>query len=218
MKLVFGVDHVGIGVRDMKVMKSFYGDVLGFTRVLGEMPEADHEPMHAVVRRAPAVHSGILLAQDSGGTGLALFHMVDPAPRPIRHDFRYGDVGVSKMTIGVEDVDRLFEGKGGSLNFCSAPKSASLPGWDPYRFVYSRDPEGNLIEFVTTPDHAHDHSGIGRSLGIGVTDLERSASFYQERLSFDRVVVETHEAFSGLVDEVSGGFVPARRTRHLIGQ
>ena len=42
-------------------------------------------------------------------------------------------------------------------------------------------------------------------LGVGVTDLERSRSFYERHLEFDCVVLENHYAFSGLVDEVSGG-------------
>jgi catechol 2,3-dioxygenase-like lactoylglutathione lyase family enzyme len=37
-----------------------------------------------------------------------------------------------------------------------------------------------------------------------VTDLERSVAFYQKYVDFDTVVVEPHEAFSGLVSEVSG--------------
>ncbi len=42
MNCLRGVDHAGIGVRNMERMKSYYRDVLGFTDVLGEMPEEDH--------------------------------------------------------------------------------------------------------------------------------------------------------------------------------
>jgi hypothetical protein len=39
-------------------------------------------------------------------------------------------------------------------------------------------------------------------LGVGVTDLERSLEFYRST-AFDVTVIEPHEGFSGLVDEVS---------------
>jgi catechol 2,3-dioxygenase-like lactoylglutathione lyase family enzyme len=35
--------------------------------------------------------------------------------------------------------------------------------------------------------------------------LERSKAFYRKHLEFDHVVIDDHEAFSGLVDEISGG-------------
>jgi catechol 2,3-dioxygenase-like lactoylglutathione lyase family enzyme len=206
MNKVFGVDHVGIGVRSMATMKLFYQNVLGFSRIFGEMPEADHPPMHALIRKSPAVHSGILFNQDTGGISVALFHMTNPVPRPIRDDFRYGDIGVAKITIDVADLDRLCQEQRTRLNFCSTPKLAVLPGWGNYRFVYCRDPEGNFIEFASGPDTpVESRFGVARSIGISVTDLERSVSFYQKHLGFDRVAIESHEAFSGLVDEVSGG-------------
>jgi catechol 2,3-dioxygenase-like lactoylglutathione lyase family enzyme len=202
---VLGVDHVGIGVRSMEGMKSFYRNVLGFTHVLGEMPEADHAAMHQLLRSATAVHSAALLGHEAGGISVALFHSTDPVPRPIRKDFRYGDIGVAKITMAVSDLDALYRDLGDRVGFCSTPKTATIPGWGDYRFAYGRDPEGNLIEFFSGPDE-HTENGFGglRSIGIAVTDLERSMTFYQASLGFDIVVVASHTAFSGLVDEVSG--------------
>jgi catechol 2,3-dioxygenase-like lactoylglutathione lyase family enzyme len=206
MSRVSGVDHAGVGVRNREVMKSFYADVMGFVRVLGEMPERDHEAIHALLRTSPAVHSAIHLSHPAGGISVALFRGTTPVPRPIRKDFRYGDIGVTKMTMSVADVDQVYRDLRKSVSFCSEPKSVMIPGWKQHRFVYGKDPEGNLIEFISGP-LAPAENGFGgvRWLGIGVTDLERSKRFYQRHLEFDRVVVESHQAFSGLLDEVSGG-------------
>ncbi len=46
--------------------------------------------------------------------------------------------------------------------------------------------------------------GGARSVGIAVTDLERSVSFYRSQVGFDVAVMGIHESFSGLVDEVAG--------------
>ena len=49
----FGVDHIGIGVRNMETMRAFYQDVLAFTKVIGQLPEQDHPPLHQLARTSP---------------------------------------------------------------------------------------------------------------------------------------------------------------------
>ena len=51
----------------MESMKSFYRDVLGFTKVFGEMPEADHAAMHQLLRTTTAVHSATMLGHEAAG-------------------------------------------------------------------------------------------------------------------------------------------------------
>ncbi len=205
MSRVTGVDHAGIGVKNWNVMKSFYMETMGFNRILGEMPEDDHEAIHALLRTSPTIHSAVQLCHQAGGISVALFCMTTPASRPIRKDFRYGDIGLNKMTMSVSDVDQACRDLAKSVNFCSEPKSVTIPGFGEHRFVYGKDPEGNLIEFLSGP-LAPARSGFGgvRWLGISVTDLERSKAFYRKYLEFDRIVVDNHQAFTGLVEEVSG--------------
>jgi catechol 2,3-dioxygenase-like lactoylglutathione lyase family enzyme len=107
--------------------------------------------------------------------------------------------------VAVSDVDRLYEDSSTGIQFCSDPKSVVIPGWGDCRFVYCKDPEGNLIEFMSGAKLPVDERFGGvRWVGISVTDLERSIAFYQKHGGFDTLVAERHEGFSGLVDEVSG--------------
>ncbi len=200
------VHHVAIGVRSLKTMKAFYQNILGFNRVFFEFEPSEHEIMHEVLRMSRVVFSGIMFNQEEEGVLVELIQMTDPVPRAIRKDFRYGDIGVSKITIAVSDLDRLYGELAGKIDFCSQPKLAKVPGWRDYSFVYLRDPEGNLIEFVSEANgQFRNRYGGVRSVGVSVTDLERSISFYQKHLGLDRVVIDSHESFYGLVDEVSGG-------------
>ena len=206
MHKVTGIDHVGIGVQNIRTMMSFYQDVPKFTDILAEMPESDHKSIQTLIRMSPAVFSGILINRKAGGFAVALYQMIDPAPRYIRRDFKYGDIGVAKITIAVTDVEKLYEGLKNIVNFCCMPKQTNVPGWGEYYFVYCRDPEGNLIEFISGGDMlSTGRTDSTRWIGVSVTDLHRSREFYRKHMGFTSLVIDEHESFSGLVDEISGG-------------
>jgi catechol 2,3-dioxygenase-like lactoylglutathione lyase family enzyme len=193
-----------MGVKNLETMKSFYRDALGFTEAFAEFDESEQEIMREVARASRVVFRGAIFGQKAGGILLEFIEMSAPVPRPIRKDFRYGDIGVAKMMVAVADVNALFRDSGGEVDFCSAPKQAVIPGWGDYSFVYCRDPEGNLLELFSAGDRGpKDRFGGVLGIGVAVTDLDRSVSFYQEHLGFG-VVTRPHEALSGLVDEVSG--------------
>jgi catechol 2,3-dioxygenase-like lactoylglutathione lyase family enzyme len=201
---VSGVHHVAIGVKDLERMKSFYRNVVGFSDIFAEFAESEQPVMREVTRSSRAVFAGVILAQKGGGVLLELIHMSEPLPRPVRADFRYGDIGVAKVTVAVTDVNRTYEALKDGAVFCTPPKSAVVPGWGDYVFFYCRDPEGNLVELVSAGVGAEGISGVCRSVGLSVSNLERSLAFYRDRLGFTTVFIDIHEGFSGLVDEVSG--------------
>jgi len=206
MSTVSGIHHVAIGVRNLGIMKSFYRDVLRFAEVFAEFGETEQELMCEVVRAPHVVFGGVILKQKAGGILVELIQMTTPVPRAIRKDFRYGDIGVAKITVAVPDARASYEELKKKVDFCSRPKLAAITGWGDYSFVYCRDPEGNLVELVSmTNAEVKDGFGGARWIGISVTNLERSISFYQKNLGFHAVIMNSHESFSGLVDEVSGG-------------
>lgn len=200
-----GVHHVGMGVKNYDRMKAFYGEILKCTDVYGgeEFPDVC-QAMPEMFRQTPHKFKGIIFRQEAGGVYVEFIKMSYPIPRPIRKEKRYGDIGVNKMSIVVDSVKRFYEKYKGKIKLVSEPKSVTLPKWGEYHFVYGRDPEGNLLEFMSWPeiDTKNTFGGV-RCLGIGCTNLEESIEFYQN-LSFDKVLIEPHEEFSGMVDEVSG--------------
>ena len=201
-----GVHHVAIGVRNLAAMRSFYQDVLGFKRVFAEFPHAEHLEMTEVVRDAHPVFAPVLIYQEAGGIIVELVRMTQPQPRPIRRDFHYGDIGINKVTIAVRDLEKLHRELAGRVAFCSAIKSIRIAGWGEYQFIYGRDPEGNLIELASSPNLPVEgcFGGVGW-VGISVSDLDRSISFYQKYAGLDSFFIRPHEGFSGLVGEISGG-------------
>ncbi|MBW1999147.1 MAG: VOC family protein [Deltaproteobacteria bacterium] len=200
-----GVHHVGMGVRDYERMTSFYGETLAFKKVFAEFPEEEQE-MNEVFRMPHVKFKGIMFQQKAGGVVLELIRMTNPVPKPIRRETRYGDIGVAKITISVSDVETFYSEMRERINFCAVPKSTTVPGGADYHFLYAKDPEGNFIEFVSSPK-TEMQNGFGGTLwiGVSVSDLDRSMSFYQQYLGFDSVVLSPHDSFSGLVDEISHG-------------
>jgi catechol 2,3-dioxygenase-like lactoylglutathione lyase family enzyme len=213
----YGVHHIAVGVKNLEKMKSFYREVLEFKDVFVDFPEAEYPALHEVVRASHPVYAAILFNQVAGGIIVELVQMTDPVARPIRKESRLGDIGLAKITIAVSDVERLYEELKGAASFCSRPKSAAIPGWGEYRFVYCRDPEGNLVEFISGERiPAQNRFGGVRWIGVSVTELERSSAFYQKYLGFDTIFINPHESFSGLIDEVSG-YKPSRIRSCVLG-
>ena len=91
----------------------------------------------------------MVVGGEAGGPTVALFHATTPAPRPIRRNPRYGDIGVAKLTFAVSDLDSFCRDKGSLVDLFFAPKTVALANSGEYHFAYGRDPEGNLLEFVS---------------------------------------------------------------------
>ena len=204
MSRVFGVHHVAIGVKDLDAMLAFYRDLMGFTEVFAEFGESEQEIMHEVTRSSRVVFYGATIRQKAGGIVLEFIRMVEPAPRPIRRDFRYGDIGVAKISIATPDVPSVWASLKDRVRFCSEPKTATLPGRrrPPVRLLPrpGGEPGGDRLGRCRGGRH------VRRSMrsGLAVTDLERSVPFYRDFLGFDGQEADIRESFSGLVDEVSG--------------
>jgi len=201
---VTGVQHVGIGVRNIEASRAFYRDVLQCTQTWVDFG-VTHNAMPDFFRASSHVFNAWMYGQEKDAIIVECVQRLEPSPRPIRKQIRYGDIGVNKITVEVADAGAFRAAWGERIRFVSEPKAAKIPGWGDCAFVYGTDPDGNLIEFMSSSKIAVDGDlGRIRSLGIGVTDLERSMEFYQRYLDFDQVVMGPHESFSGLVGEISG--------------
>lgn len=200
---ITGVQHVGIGVRNAEASLTFYRDVLACTQPWATF-EFVHNPMADFFRSSPHVIRGWMYAQNRESIIVECIERLVPKARPIRQETRYGDIGVNKITVEVADAGKFREDYAGRIKFLSGINSLNIGFYGDYRFIYGADPDGNLIEFFSSSKNEIS-SPVGRicALGIGVTDLDRSISFYRKYLDFDRVIIPPHESFSGGVSDVS---------------
>ena len=202
--VVTGVQHVGIGVRDIDASRAFYRDVLAC-----RLPMADfgvtHNAMADFFRASNHVFNGWMYMQEKDAVVIECIQRLTPTPRPIHKQIRYGDIGVNKITVEVPGVDTFVSAYKDKMRFLSPAKTIEIKGWGDYAFVYGSDPDGNLIEFVSsTKIPVEEPVGKIRSVGISVTDLDRSIEFYRKYIDFDTMIIEPHDNFSGHMAEVSG--------------
>ncbi len=152
-----GVHHVGVGVSDMKKMRDFYSDVLGFTRVVhefrGTLPELDEVTgggeMEMVILERPGPARGSIPNLDPGR--VTLVHTLDYKGKPIFADRRWGDIGMMEMAFDVDRLEATVEElvSGGARPYMPVTRIDMGTG-SVGRVAYVLDPEGNCIELVET--------------------------------------------------------------------
>lgn len=198
-----GVHHVGFGVRNIAANRKFYQETLEFTDFVEEVEESFNS-MADTFRNSQHSFRGFLVCQEAGGITIEVIAKQYPTPRSIHKKPLLGDIGVNKMTIAVQDVNKFYKEYQDRITFCGKPRSVSLPKLGDYEFVFGRDPEGNIIEFAAQAGAKAENGMFGGvlSLGLSVTDIERSKAWYMEYCDFD-VIVDEHDKFSGMADEIS---------------
>ncbi|WP_344015301.1 VOC family protein [Pseudonocardia xinjiangensis] len=135
---VFVFDHVGLSVTDLDVERLFYARALGMTEVEEsfEMPEAQ---VRSTILRA---ESGLKIELVERG-GSAAQEFADPFDAA-------GTQGYFHWALYVADLDAAFRDLlAAGAQAVSGPANGVRPGM---RFAYVKDPEGNLLELIQSPN------------------------------------------------------------------
>lgn len=199
-----GVDHVGVGVADAGQAIEFYGQHVGFDRVLfdhtGELPG-----LETVAGRTPTARVAMLESSSATPIGPGRVKLVqvldgDGPPGPPTGQ-AWGEVGVCEICLhvrGVQEVhDRLVAAGCTSL---MEPTSADVPPESiTLDIAYVADPWGTKLELIEWTGLWRSLPGNARAEGVnhvafGVTDMARSRAYY-ERLGFDSLLFESVDFF-----------------------
>ncbi|MFO0688698.1 MAG: VOC family protein [Myxococcota bacterium] len=212
--------QIAWAVLDLPRACRFYTDVLGFRRAGGR------------VLWGPGLSVLQELGDDAAATlwwavggqrfvQLEFFHHSLPAGRPRRADARASDLGWSRVTIGVPDLDAVLEraARAGHRPIGPVVRDAGIAR------AALRDPDGVVVELigdggeVPAPAAAGGAAGAGvaigatgatavarpavRAVALGVADLEGAARFWIELCGLapqapDVLHDASHEALFGL--------------------
>lgn len=145
---------VGIVVSDIEKSVAFYKDVLGFTELdgfdvpagfAGDTGLSDQQPFHVHV---------LVLGEADDATKIKLMQFKDAPGKKTETAFIHSSLGISYLTIFVEDVAAAVAR---AKHFATSPLAkgpVALPAGFPADVYLAcvKDPDGNIIELVG-PSH-----------------------------------------------------------------
>ncbi|MBM3676410.1 MAG: hypothetical protein FJW96_00795, partial [Actinobacteria bacterium] len=204
VSLFAGVDHVGVGVSDVDEAIRFYGDHVGFDRVLFDWT-GELRAVEPYAGRVPLARVAML--ESSGATPIGagrvkLVQVLDgDGPPPVPEGQAWGEIGVCEICLHVRDVrgvhDTLVAAGGASL---MAPMRADVPpAGVTLDIAYVADPWGTKLEMIEWTGLWRSLPGPARAEGVnhvafGVAEMARSRAFY-EALGFTELLFESFEFF-----------------------
>ncbi|MBN9608389.1 MAG: hypothetical protein BGO26_19855 [Actinobacteria bacterium 69-20] len=200
---LMGLDHIGIGVRDMEASIRFYAD-LGFTDIafdyVGELPgltEVTGRPR----TEARVVYLRAATPSVLGRASVKLVHLLDRPNPPLPEGQAWGEPGICEVCVhinGYEEFHRSLVADG-HVNLMD-PNEADL---EPYQthcgLAYIEDPDGAKIELIEWSTLAHGWpyppgpQGVNH-VAFGVTDIDRTREFYRT-LGFTGQLFESNGYF-----------------------
>jgi len=146
---VTAVAHTGLTVSDIDRTIAFYRDVLGF--VVTDKLEC-HGPIYGEVTGVPGAGMVIAYVRAPGHT-LELLQYTSPEERH-RVEARPCDPGALHLAFRVKDIDTVLE----TIRIAGMePVARRVPTFPPghrsagLRAIYTRDPDGIVVEFVEDP-------------------------------------------------------------------
>jgi len=193
-----GIQQIGIGVADAKAVFNWYRTHLGFDILVFE----DESPATLMTRYTAGTIQNryALLAMNLiGGGGLEIWQFKDRVPLKAEHDIKWGDLGINAMKIRSVAIKETYA-KLKALQL-SLLTEISKEGQSAHHFFF-KDPWDNLVEIVEDSySYCKTKSNSGGVVGaaIGVSDMEKSISFYQEVLGYDVI----HSDCSGIFDDIA---------------
>ncbi|CAN5216840.1 hypothetical protein BH09BAC5_BH09BAC5_19650 [soil metagenome] len=207
--VISGIQQIGIGIPDVHAAFKWYRQNFGMDVPVFEEAAEANLMLPYTGGKGHSRHA-ILALNMKGGGGFEIWQYTSRVPVPVGFEIQLGDIGHFVTRMKSADVN-------GSYAFLKS-KGADLigeihnsPDGNPTFFV--RDPWGNIFQIVP----GNDWFGNGKQLTggpagalLGVTDIEKSKSFYGDILGYDTVVYDKTGKFDDLKN-LPGGDVEVRR-------
>jgi catechol 2,3-dioxygenase-like lactoylglutathione lyase family enzyme len=181
--VINGIQQIGIGVANAKVVFNWYKKVLGFNILLFE-DESTAELMLRYTRGNTVDRYAILALNMRGGGGLEIWQPTSRGPEGPKKSIQLGDPGINAMKIRTSSLDST---RSTLLNSDHPKIGPTLSLSSGEKCFYFTDPWGNLVQIVEEPYKFTETpvpSGGVYGAVIGVRSLETSISFYEEVLGY----------------------------------
>lgn len=183
--IINGIQQIGIGVTDAKAVFNWYKNNFGFDILVFE-DKSEAKLMTRYTNDEVMSRYALLSMNMIGGGGLEIWQFINRIPVSQKPSFKLGDLGINMM------------------KFRSSNKVENL---------FFQDPWGNWVQIVRDDyKFCKSNNGLGGVMGavIGVSDMEKSLSFYRSLFGFDIVKSDSIGIFKEF-EMISGGTSKFRR-------
>lgn len=194
LPLISGIQQMGIGIPNVQEAFDWYRKTLKIDIKMFE-EAAEAKLMLPYTANKPQSRHAILALSGQGGGGLEIWQYVGRTPQPAAFDIQLGDLGLNINKFKCHNADAAYDNlkqQGVELlgQVHTNPAGA--------KHFFAKDPYGNIFEAVESTNWFRkigDHFGGVYGCIIGVSDMEKSLTFYKEILGYDQILSDHTEQF-----------------------
>lgn len=192
--IISGIQQVGIGVSNLHEAWRWYRKYFGTDIRIFE-DEAEAKLMLPYTGGQPRSRHAALALNMQGGGGFEIWQYKGRTPEAPKKPVLLGDYGIFAVKIKSKDVKASFQQY--VAEGLSVSQLEKAPDGKDTFFV--NDPYGNYFQIVHGNSWFTDENKLtGAAYGavIGVSDVEKSKTFYKNILGYDEVVYDTTGSFA----------------------
>ncbi len=207
--IISGIQQVGIGVSNVHKGFNWYNEYFGMDVPIFE-EAAEANLMLPYTGGKPHKRHAILAINLKGGGGFEIWQYTSRTPQAAKFKAQLGDLGLFCAKIKSANIQQSFDflkAKGVTVlgNISTNPCNK--------KHFFIQDVFGNLFEIIEDDSwFANGKKTTGGPVGmiIGVSDIEKSKSFYSNILGYDKVLYQGNEKYADL-SILPGGEVNCKR-------
>jgi catechol 2,3-dioxygenase-like lactoylglutathione lyase family enzyme/uncharacterized glyoxalase superfamily protein PhnB len=209
--IISGIQQIGIGNPYVHEAWKWYRTHLGMdVKIFEEAAEANL--MLPYTGGKPHKRHAVLAINLNGGGGFEIWQYTSRQPVAPDFDIQWGDLGIYTCKIKSRDVKKSYQQmkeNGVEVLGDVHPDPTGKPHF------YLKDLYGNIFEIVSSDNWFLKQKPLtGGAYGavIGVTDMEKSLSFYRDILGYDEVLNDSSGTFEDIT-VLPGGSHTCRRVQ-----
>lgn len=202
-KLIYGIQQIGVGVRDAEEAFLWYAKKLGADVVVFD--DSNTATYMAPYMGGKARKKRALLAMNmNGGSGYEIWQYEEREPKAPVKPIEIGDYGINIAQIKARNIDQAFL-HAQTENINCLTDIYLEP--DQSKAFLIEDPYGNLIRIKDSTNWYKPRGGnLGGISGcvLGVSDINASLKLYADVLGYDQIVYDVTDQLSAW-DQIPGG-------------
>jgi catechol 2,3-dioxygenase-like lactoylglutathione lyase family enzyme len=195
--LIYGIQQIGIGVKDLGEAWKYYIDKFGMDCRIFE-DESEAKLMLPYTGGEPQSRHAVLATNLQSGGGFEIWQYKGREPMEISHEISLGDLGILGCKIKVKNIGSAYSFYKGKNVQLSGEQAEDPSG---KKNFFMKDLYGNIFQIVEAADWFMDENKIsGGSYGaiIGVSDIDKAMIIYSDILGYDEVIYDSTGVFNDL--------------------